>query len=254
MNIEKWRVWDKKKEYGEILYKRAVGDLPEMESSKALAKEISEFIKNEETIVDVGCGSGHYLRTLRNEFGENFNYLGLDATSNYINLAKKAFVNDKKAEFRVADIYKLDLKDKYADITICCNLLLHLPSISKPIEELIRVTKKVVELRLLSGDRSFRIMDVFPQEDDIEFSYDGDPLEFYYYNIYSKKYIEKLILSIPRVKEVHITDDYDYSEENITNSINCYDNKYNVTKIIAGQQVNGYILQPWVFVKIILED
>jgi len=34
---ENWRIWDKDKEYGDLFFKRAIGELPEMESSKALA-------------------------------------------------------------------------------------------------------------------------------------------------------------------------------------------------------------------------
>ena len=44
------------KNNAEIYYKRAIGKLPEMEVSKALAKIISKKIKSNQSILDVGCG------------------------------------------------------------------------------------------------------------------------------------------------------------------------------------------------------
>lgn len=247
MKNNKWKVWDVNDKYGETLYKRATGELPEMESSKALAKIIKQKLGTPKEIVDVGCGAGHYLKSLRNQLEQEFIYTGVDATAHYIELAKKAFKHDSKASFKVSDIYDLDGDDKSSDLVISCNLLLHLPSIVKPIEELVRVAKNAVIIRLLCGERSFRIKDVYPQEDGSEFSEDGEPKDFYYYNIYSKDYLKSVFNKIDRVENYEIIDDFDYDGDNIISSIEEHKN-YNATRLISGYQVNGYILQPWAFV------
>ena len=52
---ENWKVWDEDREYGERFYNRIKGDLPEMESSKALAKFLKNEIVEGDNILDVGC-------------------------------------------------------------------------------------------------------------------------------------------------------------------------------------------------------
>ena len=132
---DKWKVWDRDDGYGEVLYKRAVGELPEMESSKKIARILKKYITKNESVLDVGCGAGHYLKSLRREIGNSFAYLGIDATPDYINQAKKAFENDGKSYFMRADIYDIKLPDNSYDIVMCNNVLLHLPSINKPLSE-----------------------------------------------------------------------------------------------------------------------
>ncbi|MDK2978415.1 MAG: hypothetical protein PWP52_1129 [Bacteroidales bacterium] len=252
MKNDKWKIWDNNNKYGETLYKRATGELPEMESSKALAKIIQQKIGSPEKILDVGCGAGHYLKSLRNQLKAEFIYTGVDATKNYIELAKKAFADDREASFFVSDIYNLEVDDKSNDLVISCNLLLHLPAIVKPINELVRVAKDAVIIRLLCGERSFRIQDVHPEENGNEFTEDGNPINYYYYNIYSKDYLKNIFSKIERIDSYEIIDDLDYNCENIVNSIEEHQD-YNATRLISGYQVNGYILQPWAFVILYLK-
>jgi SAM-dependent methyltransferase len=91
--------------YGNLFIKRATGQLPEMESSKALAKIVAKYIKNNDNILDAGCGAGHYLRSLDKLIKKNFIYTGLDATAKHIDIAKKIFLNKKGVRARKQSIY-----------------------------------------------------------------------------------------------------------------------------------------------------
>ena len=244
MKIENnWKVWDKNTNYGETLYKRAIGELPEMESSKKMAKELAKKIQNYDKVLDVGCGSGHYLRSFRREIGNDFYYTGIDATEEYIEFARKAFKSDPNSNFEVSDIYSIDIMDASYDIVTCNNVLLHLPSIEIPINELIRVGKKFILIRFLCGEHSFRIKDVNLETE--EYDENGEPLNYYYFNIYSKKYIQKIIEKNERVKSWSIEEDIDFDKERIRNSISDHKGAINATKIIDKYQVNVYILLPW---------
>lgn len=244
MKIENnWKVWDKNINYGETLYKRAIGELPEMESSKKMAKELAKKIQNYDKVLDVGCGSGHYLRSFRREIGNDFYYTGIDATEEYIEFARKAFKSDPNSNFEVSDIYSIDIMDESYDIVTCNNVLLHLPSIEIPINELIRVGKKFILIRFLCGEHSFRIKDVNLETE--EYDENGEPLNYYYFNIYSKKYIQKIIEKNERVKSWSIEEDIDFDKERIRNSISDHKGAINATKIIGKYQVNVYILLPW---------
>lgn len=247
-----WRVWDSDKKYGELFYNRAIGKLSEMQSSQAAARHVAKLTKENDMILDVGCGAGHYLVSLDKLLKTPFSYYGIDATKYYIELASKAFTQyanenplRQSFQFEVGDIFDLDLADGFADIVMCNNVLLHLPSIEKPIRELWRVTKRFLVLRALIGKTSFRIKQVNPPE---EYAEDGEPLNFHFFNIYSQEYILSLINKLDGVESYELIEDKDYNPSNIGSS-NYEEERepHDLTSIVDGMQVNNYIIQPWEF-------
>jgi len=248
-----WKVWDSNSEYGDVFFKRATGELPEMESSKAAATHVARLIKDNFKIVDVGCGSGHYLKSLIGLLKVPFHYLGVDATENYVNLGKKAWANKessiellKSVDFKQGDIFHLPLEDGIGDIVMCNNVLLHLPSIKSPIEELIRISKKYIVIRMLLGKNTFRIKQCYEPEvyDD-----NGEPENFNFHNIYSERYVTQLLKLNDSVANFEFIYDTDFDEKSINAAVSDYkEEPPNATKVINGLQVNNYIIQPWQFV------
>jgi len=248
-----WRRWETEDErqYGEVLYRRAIGELPEMESSKAAAELLAPFVRPDDHILDVGCGAGHYLKSFQKSIQVPFFYTGADATPYYLELAKKAFPETDRISFAQADIFNLPFADASFDIVTANNVLLHLPNIIKPVEELCRVAKRTVIIRSLIGNRSFRIQEV--QNKEPEFDDQGEPTAFFYYNIYSENYIRYLTSKLPRVRSVKIEADTSFSEQAIEDAVEAQKNKIGVTKMLAGKQTNGYLILPWSFVTITLD-
>ena len=260
MNTEQqdnWRVWNDEKEYGEVLFKRASGILPEMESSKAAAKIVGSKTRAGDKILDVGCGAGHYLRSLLNELHVPFHYQGLDATQHYVELARKAwgsreFDNLLSHNFSHGDIFKIPFQSSFGEIVMCNNVLLHLPSIEQPIRELVRVASKFVVIRALVGNASFKIKQV--REPEV-YDESGEPVNFHYYNIYSEDYIKSILDGENGIKRVDIYEDQDYNARNIELSQSDHkNNPKGITTIVNGMQVNNYIIQPWKFVVIEKEE
>jgi ubiquinone/menaquinone biosynthesis C-methylase UbiE len=249
MTDQQWRVWDDESPYGETLYKRATGELPEMESSKKMANEVGRVFKPGDTILDVGCGAGHYLRSLRRTIGADAEYTGVDATGHYVELARKANGADKRASFKQGDIFEIPLPDQSFDVVMCNNVFLHLPSIAKPLSELVRVARKTVFVRTLIGSRSFRIKDVHPGS---EFDASGEPKAFHFYNIYSDDYVKGLAVGNRRVKSATITRDNDFDRQRILASMSDHGAAHDASGMIGDYQVNGYILQPWSILEISL--
>ena len=54
-----------------------------MESAKATARKLKEVIRPDESILDVGCGVGHYLPSLKRLLDVPFRYTGIDSTECY---------------------------------------------------------------------------------------------------------------------------------------------------------------------------
>jgi len=246
-----WRIWNENKKYGELLHERATGNLDEMESSRALCNILSEFYKPHMKILDVGCGAGHYLRSLRFRLDENINYTGIDATEYYIKLAQKAY--DENVCFLQGDIYDLPLEDDSFDVVICNNLILHLPPPPTiPISELIRVSSKYIIIRTVFGQRNYIIKEIRSSDDEIEglplkeknlISSDGKPVKFNYFNMYTDKYIRDIVMSINCNSKIKIDSDYDWNQ---------FDNTalggQTATKVIGGKQVSGNLLLDWGFI------
>ena len=59
---------------------------------------ISKFIKNNDSILDIGCGQGGFFNILKKKY-KNINYTGIDFNKKMINLAKKNFSSGKFYHF-----------------------------------------------------------------------------------------------------------------------------------------------------------
>lgn len=232
--------WENQKEYGDLFYKRAIGELPEMECSKAVAKIIKGLIQENDIILDVGCGAGHYLTSLLKEVDVPFRYEGIDQTEYYIIKAREAF---PEHPFTVGDINNLRVPDQYAEIVMCHNVLLHLPSIELPIKELLRVSKKYILIRTLIGSHSFRIKQV----EQPELYENGEPIHFHYHNIYSEAYLAELLKGY----RYALTIDNNFDPMKLGGPENYVGKRPdNLTVSVAGYQINEYIIQPWRFILI----
>ncbi len=70
------------------------------------------------TIIDAGCGEGYYLRVIREELPDTFNYFGIDLAKEGIKLAakKEKGYDGQKISFSVAGIFDLPFEDNSADV------------------------------------------------------------------------------------------------------------------------------------------
>ena len=247
--------WRGRSDYADTFAKRASGILPEMESSKAVAALLEKEIANGDTILDVGCGAGHYLRSIRQKISADFQYSGVDATEDFIDAAKKVWVGDDSSIFQIGDIYGLPFEDNQFDIVMCNNVLLHLPSIVKPISELVRVARRFVLIRTLIGDRSFRVQEVFSKDTwpfsdvptESEFDDSGEPISVGYENIYSRGYFEGTVNRCNPNAEIQVIEDTFFDADAVNHSADT-EGLPNATRITGGMQSLGYILTPWAFV------
>lgn len=249
---DNWRIWDKKKDYGELLQQRATGAQEEMESSKALCEVLKPLYQHGMKVLDVGCGAGHYLRSLRLRVDEKMDYTGVDATEYYIELAKQAF--QSSSTFMKADIYKLPFADNSFDIVTCNNLILHLPPHPvQPISELLRVAARHIIIRTVFGERNYVIQEVrepqgnstsAAEEVDYFTTQDG-PVFFNYFNMYTEQYFRSLISRIDTTYTVSVLKDESWQPFDNTR----YAGR-TATRAMDSNQVSGNLLLDWRFIVI----
>ena len=250
------REWQRRTEYAEIMYRRAIGSLPEMESSKAVAAMLESELRAGDSVLDVGCGAGHYLRSLQNRIRLPFSYTGVDATAIFIDAAHRAWAHSSQASFTVRDIFDLAFDDRQFDVVMCNNVLYNLPTIVGPLRELTRVARRLVLVRTLISDRSFRIQEVYstpthPFADvpaEREFADDGQPVNFGYLNIYSRGYMTAVVRRTAPTAAVEFIEDRLFDGDAINRSA-ASEGLSNPTQVVEGRQVfSNNIIYHWWFV------
>ncbi len=85
---------------------------------------LSEYIKNGQKVLDLGCGNGRLCKLLQ---GKDIEYIGLDNSEGLIKIARERF---NEAEFLVADALNLGIrfpKNEF-DVIVSVAFLHHIPS------------------------------------------------------------------------------------------------------------------------------
>lgn len=108
-------------------------------------------LKRKEKILEIGCGRGFYLRTLKSVWPE-IDVTGVDINSKYLEIAR-GFMKDLRGDLkddlkeslrvklRVADATDLPFKNDSFDRIIASEVLEHIPDDEKAIAEMYRVLK-----------------------------------------------------------------------------------------------------------------
>ena len=242
MQADNWRVWEWEEDSELTLIRRAKGEFPEMECTKQLVKLVSGIYEPGMTLLDVGCGPGHYLRGLH-RLDPQIAYYGVDATRKFIEAARQIYKDVPNARFEVGDVFDLQLPEHSFDIVTCNNVILHLPDFQAPIRNLLRVCKQYCFIRTLVSDRSYIVKLVHGDD----FDEHGNPLRFIYQNTYSKKVLRSFIEARGSF-DVHFIED-EFDPQPINREFTEI-KKGRGTRCVAGMQLEGNIVSEWWFLKI----
>ena len=110
----------------------------------------NEYIKDNQKILDLGCGNGRLFFTVLKDF--NIEYHGIDNSERLIEIAKKKIFNYQlpitnqfsSFNFQVSNITDLPYPDNYFDLVFCVAAFHHLPTKKlrlKALSEIKRVLK-----------------------------------------------------------------------------------------------------------------
>lgn len=252
-------VSEKNTQYLKTSIKRSKGTLPEMEVAKAHMKILKKYIKNGSKVLDAGCLTGHFYKSFCKHFkAKKIKYYGIDPWDLHIKTAKKIWEKDSNVNFKKGWIQKIPYKNNNFDVTICSNVLTHVPSIEKPIKELLRVTKKTLLIRSPIHKISYKIQMVFNSDwfkftkirAQNEFDTKGNPRVFEYFNVHSKKYFEFVIRKYAKNCSIKFIKDTFYNKNKI-NFKKESSKKIQATRVNKeGQQVTDLLIIPNCFILI----
>jgi ubiquinone/menaquinone biosynthesis C-methylase UbiE len=137
----------------ELYRRRCRGEAEEMTCAAQAAEILASRVHPGETLLDVGCGGGYYLHSLRARHVA-VDYHGLDYTPEMIELARAEMSprgSVDPSRFRLGAIEDLDDGERF-DNVLCFNVLTNSPHYAQPLERLLRVTQKRLLLRESLGD------------------------------------------------------------------------------------------------------
>jgi len=243
---ESWNTWgiDEVKMSGDSYYKRSIGLLPEKEASKSFARFLirEKLYQKGDTVLDFGCATGHFLRSLRNHLDPEVNYTGFDSHFEFLQWGKKAYGDT--CNFIHCDALDIPFPDKSFDISIV-NLFHFFPDIEAALKEAIRVTKKYLVWRTPVGDNANYLIKIIkddPYDKLGNLTYDRNDLKFDLYMLFAKKYIIKLIESLD-AKVIKVEKDTDF--EPFDNTVLPEFKYIPSTKTVGEYQINGSIVLDW---------
>ncbi|HSL83162.1 MAG TPA: class I SAM-dependent methyltransferase [Thermoanaerobaculia bacterium] len=246
-------LWPRLRGYGDLLRDRATGAAEEMESAKALCRLLGERYRPGARLLDVGCGSAHYLRSLRRRLDPEIDYTGLDLTLPFLARGRAVF---PVVPLAAGDAFALPFRDRAFDLVLCNNLLLHLPPPpERALAELARVAAERVLVRTPVGRRNYVIREVREPEDldegdrdpgdDDLFAPDGAPRRFNYFNLYTEVYLTRAARRAAPGAHVRLEPD---------TSFGSFDNRAATTAtgthVIDRRQVAGNLLLDWCWLEV----
>lgn len=244
-----WNYWTERSYYHKELSDRAKGLKEEMEAAIHISNMIYDNATAYSSILDAGCGTGHFILSLEKKLNTDFNYLGVDITEQHIKDAVEIFSNKPNYNFVLGDVRSLPVSDNSYDVAICSNTIPHIPNIDKAIKELIRVSKNDVFIRMLVGGEVLITKKALSRD----FDENGEPKSYMYVNIYDEQYIKDIVGDLG---ELFIYDDK-FDVEKIMKHYEAHKEAAGAnvaTRIIEENQFKGYLMLPWKIVHIKLKS
>jgi ubiquinone/menaquinone biosynthesis C-methylase UbiE len=247
---QKWNAWDSKKVQlmGDSYYRRSIGKLPEKEASKSFAKLIlkNNILKNNESILDYGCATGHFYKSFKRIIPFDFKYYGIDAVKSFLKLGVKAYKEDKNVNFIHGDILNIPVKGKTFDLS-SVNLFHFFPDIYQCLKESKRVTKKYIIWRTPIADLNHYVK-IFHKNDfkvNTPLALNSDHNEEHTINIfYNIEYLKKIFKSL-NLKMVYFKKDNDFKSFDNTKLKGF---ELGGTKTINRTQLDGIMLMNWHYI------
>jgi SAM-dependent methyltransferase len=96
------------------------------------------------SVLDVGCGAGHWGRTVIRELAPQARLHGVDKEAHFLRLADEEAARaglDERTQYVVGRAEALPFPDAQFDLVTCQTVLIHVPDVAAAIAEMVRVTK-----------------------------------------------------------------------------------------------------------------
>jgi ubiquinone/menaquinone biosynthesis C-methylase UbiE len=156
---------------------------------------IADYVKNNDRILDYGCGNGRLLEILNNK---KVNYTGVDISGKLIKLAKQKYKGKNIKFNKISSSRSLPFPDEYFNVATSIAVFHHFPENYAQIltKELFRITKKgghiILTVWNLEQERFKQFIEGNNKDLYIPFKNNVGKIFNRYHRIYTKKDLEKM--------------------------------------------------------------
>ena len=147
--IGKYKIWDHSRIMTQLNLQRVRNEAVRQTCLEQLRDLLVPVVKPGMTLLDAGCGPGHYFHSLKEL---DIEYHGLDFTAHYIEMGREylpasGLPAEKLSRGLIENI------DSRFDIVICFNALLYCPDFHQPLERLCEAANRYLVIRTLLAER-----------------------------------------------------------------------------------------------------
>jgi SAM-dependent methyltransferase len=108
-------------------------------------------------LLDAGCGRGDFTLELAARYPGLDEVVGYDFSAELIELARSAAASEPRVRFAVGGLDALPFPASHADVTVCVNVLHHIPHerLAAALSELARVTRRTLLLEIKNASSPY---------------------------------------------------------------------------------------------------
>ncbi len=247
-----WNPWtmDEVLMTGHSYFQRATGALPEKEASKSYANLMKAhgYHSSGGSLLDIGCATGHFLRSFRSILDPEIQYTGIDTEMSFLQWGREAYELDETCSFVHGNALVMPFQDNAFD-NVVVNLFHFFPRADLALKEAMRVAKNRVIWRTPIGEANYIIKTIYtPSFEELgALSPERDDLQYTLTMMYTKSYVEGLIKHLGGKIDLfeRDTDFGEFDNTALADFKNC-----TATKTMNGMQVNGNLILDWQYIVI----
>lgn len=142
---ERYCTWEHSEALRELYARRCRGEAEEMTCSAQAAELLRPHVHGGENVLDVGCGTGWFYHSLARR-GIPAQYHGIDASPLLVEIGRMHLPAHGLPPERLRVLRIEDMTGE-VDHTVCLNVLSNLDNYHRPLERILRCTRRTAILR-----------------------------------------------------------------------------------------------------------
>lgn len=142
---EHFSTWEHSQTIRELYERRCRLEAEVMTSHLQAARILKKLGADQDTVLDIGCGSGYFFHALR-QTSPGMKYYGIDASKNLLEIGRKFLPAYGLTPERLIQMRIEDLRAE-VDHVVCINVLTYLDHYFRPLERFLLSARKTVILR-----------------------------------------------------------------------------------------------------------
>jgi len=140
-----YNIWEHSRTVRDLYARRCRLEAEEMTCAAQAAELLAPHVASGDTVLDVGCGSGYFFHSLKSR-DIAVAYHGIDAAPSLIAIGREHMRPHGLSPDRLMVMRIEDLTGE-VDHTVCMNVLSNIDNYQRPLERLLKVTRKTLVLR-----------------------------------------------------------------------------------------------------------